>query len=58
MEVFAPKYETYNDIVTNKKVAQSNQKKKGCQKILYLIFRDPTTEKAGGERGGGGGRVR
>ena len=26
-EVFAPKYEASSDIVTNKKVAQSNQKK-------------------------------
>ena len=53
MEVFAPKYETYNDIVTNKKVAQSNQKRKGCQIILYFIFRHSTTEKAEREREGG-----
>ena len=42
MEVFAPEYETYSDIVTNKKVAQSNQKWKGCQIILYFTFRHPT----------------
>ena len=42
MEVFGPEYETYSDIVTNKKVAQSNQKWKGCQIILYFTFRHPT----------------
>ena len=39
--MFAPKYETSSDIVTNKKVAQLIQKRKGCQIILNFTFRHP-----------------
>ena len=31
--------------MTNKKVAQSNQKTKGCQIILYFTFRHPPPKK-------------
>ena len=38
-EVFAPKYGISSDIVTYKKVVQSNQKKvRECHIILYLIL--------------------
>ena len=48
--MFAPKYETSSDIVTNKKVAQSNQKRKGCQIILYFTFRHPAPPLKSSER--------
>ena len=48
--MFAPKYETYSDIVTNKKVAQSNQKRKACQIILCFTFRHPLLKSCERER--------
>ena len=36
--MFAPKYETSSDLVTYKKVAQSNQRRKGCQIIIYFTL--------------------
>ena len=36
--MFAPKLEKYIDTVTDEKVAQSNQKGKGCQVRLYFTF--------------------
>ena len=48
--MFAPKYETSSDIVTNKEVAQSNQKKRGSEIMVYMTWRQ-----GGGREGGGGG---
>ena len=47
-----PKYEASSDIVTNKKVAQWNHKRKGCQIILhvYFIFRNHAPPKKLRER--------